>query len=154
MKEKLINLRTAKLAKEKGFNEYSTYFYTEENGLCTIDIGGKVLSILNSNGCIIKNHYDCNGNFWYKELDNGEIEYYEPIKYFAPTQSLLQKWLRENYGSNVISNVNGELSWMYTIQSLYPHEKYGGKYIISSKTFNTYEEALEEGLKKALNLIK
>ena len=68
---------------------------------------------------------------------------------FAPTQSLLQRWLREKY--NVIVLVS------YTKENDYPYMDC----IIDLKQTNrltsgfrkNYEEALERGLQKALKLI-
>lgn len=69
----------------------------------------------------------------------------------APTQSLAQKWLREKYGIHIeiYANATG-WGWILT--------KCAGngsviKEIRDCKFFNTYEEALEEGLEIALKLI-
>ncbi len=67
--------------------------------------------------------------------------------YPAPTQSLLQKWLREKHRIYVIPLFD---------------EPYGWTIGINSKTvkfnlnlfFNTYEEALEKGLQESLKLIE
>ena len=149
MNEQLISFETAKLAKEKRFSEYGDYFYTEEDGLCLIDSDGEILNIYDENLKQVDYRYDCNGNFWYKDHDNDLFESYIPIKYIAPTQSLLQKWLREKH--NIIVWVS------YIKESAYP---YMGC-IVDLKQVNkltsgfreTYEEALENGLLKALKLI-
>lgn len=70
MKEQLINFETAKLAKEKGLNEYCSSFYSLNSVTNEFDL------------------YDCNNNW--KEHKNSN----NPISISAPTQSLLQKWLR------------------------------------------------------------
>ncbi|WP_394749599.1 hypothetical protein [Spongiimicrobium salis] len=71
MKEQLISFETAKLAKEKGFNEV------------VIDNYGPMESIL-----------------WKGQHKNSELRY---LEYSAPTQSSLQKWLRDKHGINANS---------------------------------------------------
>ena len=66
MKEQLISFSTAKLAKEKGFDNYDVANYYRE---------GINYALNNS------------GTSTIKEVGN----------YPAPTQSLLQKWLREKH---------------------------------------------------------
>jgi len=63
----------------------------------------------------------------------------------SPTQSLLQRWLREKHNLKIVV-------WDYYERGYY--------YAINGKTdtseqplFNTYEEALEQGLIAALNLL-
>ena len=83
----------------------------------------------------------------------------------APTQSLLQKWLRETY--NCIVEVlfqidkkytNGKIKYIVTVD--YYDENFNlfnennEPDFISLILYNTYEEALEVGLQEALNLIK
>lgn len=63
----------------------------------------------------------------------------------APTQSLLQKWLREEHSIHICVEYRG----MY----------FGDVWIVSKGTkhfrgFSTYEEALEEALKIGLNRIE
>ena len=133
MEEKLINLDTAKLAKEKGL----TYD----------DVGQS---------------FRGNGEFTYSNS-----EYFYP----APTQALLQKWLREihNIYITIHREVLGSDEWGYSYNIEYlPKDKSNVKrrckefiYIesfyesIGSYTgaWDTYEEAFERGLFKALKLI-
>lgn len=69
----------------------------------------------------------------------------------APTQSLLQKWLREERGIHIevktFSNTDG---FEYDV-SILP-KKYGSWVRLDAT--NTYEEALEIGLIEALKLIE
>ena len=72
--------------------------------------------------------------------------------YERPTQSLLAKWLRERYNIHVTSQI-GNLDFINTYH-------YEIRYVDKNKfmckvngNFKTYEEALEIGLQKALNLI-
>lgn len=65
----------------------------------------------------------------------------------------LQCWLREKHGIHVCSDTDLTLSWIYTIQSLHPTASYTGNFLQSKHVYSTYEQALEEGLKQALELI-
>lgn len=70
----------------------------------------------------------------------------------APTQSLLQRWLREVH--KIYVDVESVLVGLYKIEFIcnnYQVLEFSRKRIGQSKT---YEEALEEGLKSALKLIK
>ena len=143
MEEQLVSLETAKLAKEKGFKELCFYYYNEdgklqesylENGSST-DVEFKV--ILTD----LSDNYNSN-NFRIKQFS-------------SPTQSLLQKWLRE------VHNIH------LTIFNHHAYTFKGNFYfvigydLISSmnnklepkKLSNTYEESLEIGLQEALKLI-
>ena len=145
MKEQLVSFQVAKLAKEKGFDLYQNYFYTEEDGLCSIGSDGEILNIYDENLNQIDYRYDCNGDFWFN--DEGDV-FYTPEKYLAPTQSLLAKWLREEHKMHIVimpciipSNevkyyiFKGKLKWDW------------------AELFDTYEEALEFGLLETLKLI-
>lgn len=66
------------------------------------------------------------------------------------TQSLLQRWLREVHKIHITITSVSQESWMYRITK--PGQKLTeGAY---GEDFYTYEEALENGLQIALNLIK
>ena len=71
MEEQLVSFKTAKLAKEKGFNEGSYHLYTYPNNEL------KSFQALNYNA----------------EQDG--------LQYEAPTQSLLQKFIRETRGVHI-----------------------------------------------------
>lgn len=155
MEDKLIEYSTAKLAKEKQFQEYTSYFYTKENGLCSIDTDGEILNIYNDDLTFKDSIWDCNGDFWYNEIEDEEGIYaqtYEPIKYPAPTQSLLQKWLREKYKIILIIGYQYEYDstpysyWIYKEEQSLPINQW-------VDDLETYEEALEKGLQEALKLI-
>ena len=161
MKEQLISLKTATLAKEKQFQEYTSYFYTKENGLCSIDNDGETLNIYNDDLTFKDSIWDCNGDFWYNEIEDEEGIYaqtYEPIKYPAPTQGLLQKWLRDREENIIIvipmravhRNYNG---WYYEVFTQLTKKDNPVLIIYSNENFDTYEEALEKGLQEALKLI-
>ena len=155
MKEQLISLETAKLVKEKQFQEYTSYFYTKENGLCSIDNDGETLNIYNDALTFKDSIWDCNGEFWYNLIEDEEgigAQLYEPIKYPAPTQSLLQKWLREQHKIILIIGYQYEYDstpysyWIYKEGQSSPINQW-------VDDLETYEEALEKGLQEALKLI-
>ncbi len=126
MTDQLISFETAKLAKEKGFKNILLNSFYRTNG----------------NFEKSQNEYDFNDrNPWPCEL------------YAAPTQSLLQKWLREKHGIDIIikpwtGDKSGEKVYAADI-TIFGTNKY-----IKCKKQSTYEKALEQGLIKALKLIK
>ena len=68
-------------------------------------------------------------------------------------QSLLQKWLREKH--NLIVEVEGINCYIdISFIKYYNWNILGNQYKESDNEYNTWEEALEQGLKEALKLIK
>lgn len=135
MKEELVKFDTAKLAKEKGFD-----------ALCTNTYNSK--GILSEEWNV--NPEDLNENNFYCTKDNIHVDYT-----LAPTQSLLQKWLREEHKLYVTVDV-----CVYGDEGRYAAELSGhGKggfmpVLLDGFTiYSTYEEALEEGLREALILL-
>lgn len=127
MTDQLVSFETAKLAKEKGFQLQRNYF-----------------------GYIDKFYHpitQCIRSYGMTGRTNKDILIY------IPTQSLLQKWLREKHGVKVVVDTDMTLSWIHNIQSLHPQASYTGLYIESNNVYSTYEEALEPGLYRALELI-
>lgn len=123
MKEKLINFKTAKLAKEKGF-----------------DIP-----------CNLKYFEDVNGDFEKATYKDSVHDHVKTI-YNRPTQSLLQKWLREVHNIHInISDLHLSKGWR---QQVYNMEKGHYKGAAAGFNYETYEKALEIGLQNALKLIK
>jgi hypothetical protein len=131
MKEQLVTFDTAKLAKEKGFDESCNDYY---------DFNKKIQG------------------FAYYEFDRENSNLKTSLanaKYSAPTQSLLQRWLREVH--NIYVNVNPiTLNDGKPLHSRsYPHKYHYSIYPFARGTHkNTYEEALEIGLQEGLTLIK
>ena len=140
MEEKTISFETAKLAKEKGFSLKVFYFYLNTNILQ--DANTYERPFYNGNPDI--EFYFRN---WNEESKN---------RCSAPTQSLLQKWLREEHEIHIIL----EISNVYTDDNnLYGYKLYkitndGFKCINIKELNKTYEETLEKGLYEALKLIK
>jgi hypothetical protein len=80
----------------------------------------------------------------------------------APTQSLLQRWLREEHWIHVVPECRSSAGlyfvWIFKMHSSSTHTK-TGKGATAQRIGNyqlnyTYEEALEIGLQEALKLIK
>jgi hypothetical protein len=128
MKEQFVTYKTAKLAKEKYFREHCNEVYVETAA-----------------HTIISGH---NGDEYYMEYEPAHIKkighlYKEDNQLCsAPTQSLLQKWLREACIINLLVGFNPQFGFTWKIIS----KSEGG-------FKNTYEEALEIGLQEALKLI-
>jgi|TARA_R110000765_G_scaffold344689_1_gene434922 hypothetical protein len=82
------------------------------------------------------------------DLNDRQQEGFIPIQ--APTQSLLQKWLREIHNIDIqIHSISGK----YFVKIKYWDRSF---HMTSSVEISgkTYEEALEKGLQEALKLIK
>ena len=116
MKEQLTVFKTARLAKEKGFN-ISTY---SNCWVKTLD--GKIMHNSERRDC----------------AEHDRCETYLS----QPSQTMLQKWLREVHNINVYCVCRGG-EWTYWIDKTSP----------LSQESTTYEKALEEGLQEGLNLI-
>ena len=129
MEEQLISFETAKLAKEKGFDFIDVHSYYHINEGYSI---GYALCISEVNeqtdGCLL-----------------------------APTQSLLQKWLREKHFLHIvlIPTITGDMTYkIVDIQCNPQYEIERPPYNdVCAYDFTTYEEALEIGLQEALKLI-
>ena len=138
MREQLISFETAYLAKKKRFDIEQEFYYDENN-----------------KKYLLKDLY----------LDN--IQRSKPLNYYnAPTQSLLQKWIREKHNINIMISdfIDSEtgIEWDYEIVEIGIDIDENGHYtpLIAYSTddpnrkFKTYEKALEIGLLKSLELIK
>jgi|15BtaG_2_1085339.scaffolds.fasta_scaffold00708_17 hypothetical protein len=129
MKEKLIEFTTAKLAKEKGFNQRWSHYYTwndEKHILCG-DFGV------------------CDSSYGIPSTEHSDI----PVAY-APTQSLLQKWLREEHELIVETRFAGEDRFYADVYN----RNYGLVSASMASDVKNFEQALEAGIKSALQLIK
>ena len=133
MTEQLVSFDTAKLAKEKGFDWKTLHFYTKPNSkMFGVDEKGRLYPIKNTS----KKLYKC-GEYAALNIKN---------TYYAPTQSLLAKWLRDVHNINNLYVIKTNKGWTHSFSLLIEN--------ISWEVYNTYEEALEIGLVKALKLIK
>lgn len=120
MKEQLITFETAKLAKEKGFDEPCKWHYTQNNS----SKPAQLFAVEYEPECL---------NTW-----NG--------RYSAPTQSLLQKWLREVHGIPI---------WIipYSITNYSYHYFKKGGFTLTQENFKDYETSLESALYNGLKMI-
>jgi hypothetical protein len=138
MEEQKVNFQVAKLAKEKGFNIPTISYYTPE-GYCTESAGYQTERLEESN--------------W----NNGQGSYptsSEEVDCSAPTQALLQKWLREVHNIYVNSDYYQgypEVRFYYDIKILID-DNYNGNQD-SDDAIYTYEQAIELGLQEGLKLI-
>lgn len=96
------------------------------------------------------NSSDC--SWAYLNTNGMAMSYDEKSCVLIPTQSLLQKWLREKHDLHLCVGLD---------RSLIEEPNYNYQLINHSQTvdysetnFKTYEEALEKGLYEALKLIK
>ncbi len=146
MKEQLISFETAKLAKEKGFNPIFCEFekVPDEMFYDAYDFRKYHYSFLNG-----KSEKDA-------ELVLPAVCRKKNLNYnficYAPTQSLLQKWLREEH--NIHINVSYGLTFTFKINGDLKGNDYVDYSEIEKYWGRTYEQALEKGLQKALKLIK
>lgn len=157
MKEQLITLETAKLAKEKGFNIKTHTAFIGEDFFETqhqLDwYGGWDLAQAedwNEKGWI----YSKDGNKCFGcKLDN--IKYFEACS--APTQSLLQKWLREVHKIYIFVEPtlgdDAEINFAVFATDEFQTDLNLNLGYETSYHVSTYEEALEKGLQEALKLI-
>lgn len=133
MEDQLITFETAKLAKEKGFDWDCRYAYDNDE---YFDPG-----------------IDWKGEEFFTNYDiiNASNNGYNA--YLAPTQSLLQRWLRECKDIIVTIDYNYtkegmKCKYTYEIKNSCPIKIIFGEY------YGKYEQALEIALFEALNLIR
>jgi hypothetical protein len=147
MQEQVVTFETAKLAKEKDFSKpitklWGNHYYNykgELNGGCLEQIKEFILS----------------------KKENREVDAkYNNIE--APTQSLLQKWLREIHEIIVEIKVgfdieDGEIVYYYTPfikrKESIDFVKHSGLLTSMFESKDNYEDALEMGLQEALKRI-
>lgn len=105
---------------------------------------------------------DRTGYYEFREYDNKQTtddlcwntEDGFQYEYLAPTQALAARWLREAHHYAVCVWYSAEHEkWFYAHGNL-DNMMFDEEYSISEFIYRTYEEALEEGLKHCLELIK
>lgn len=142
MEEQLISFETAKLSKEKGFNVTHQGVYNKQ---------GQYLSY-----CILNN----------STLPERDGLRNDLLECTAPTQSLLQRWLREVYHIHINPSFNlgvkefGGWALNCTLMDHSAHalmckvsKRFEDIYFNEEIEIFTYENALEIGLQEALKLI-
>jgi hypothetical protein len=134
MTDQLISFETAKLAKEKGFDEpVLSYWWDSNPNLLYGDQSALAVS--------------------WRERNSDSCGYYVS----APSQSLLQKWLREEHKIMISPFIAWNLiTYGYNIHFIGSKNVYeeASKRIYHGADQRSYEEALELGLQEALKLIK
>lgn len=170
MEEQLISFETAKLAKEKGFEE--TCYYSYDFDAFEFEEDKTIIPKLNFNYCEVKSHkYTPHYNlgqqipkkedYYYaipssglrslnKEERLGDLDDEGIITADAPTQSLLKDWLRKVYYLHVSVDRDYD-GWCWKITEFSKGNKLveGG-----SSEMPDYNIELEKGLQEALKLIK
>ena len=123
--DQLVSLETAKLAKEKGYNQnpyvtpnaYGPEFTDGSN----IKLRSSSLFNPDSNTCV------------------------------APTQTSLQRWLRETCKKDVIVSIYSSRR-LIGVWYKVTYDGIGCRYTLKTK-YNVYESALEDGLQGALKIL-
>ena len=167
MEEQLISFETAKLAKEKDFNILQHSYYFEDGEF-------KENSLKGTNGYYGEEYefdlseFNENWNDKWLTKKTGDRcfgcskqkGYLETFS--APTQSLLQRWLREVHNIYVESyhdlTSDGTKIQFYTSWGFLQQKDKNGNQNVNGwydeyNDWETYEEALEIGLQEALKLI-
>ena len=146
MEEQLVGFETAKLAKEKGFNYTTSCGYTEESDIYRPFYWE---SYCEANRIVLKED----------SLD-------EYVPYLAPTQALLQRWLREVHNIDVVlipERYSDGVNYLVQAQkwdlSVDPSTSpnfivEGCGWFNDNGEYPTYERALEKGLQEGLKIIK
>lgn len=152
----VVTFKTAKLAKSKGFFIRTLHYYNSDNPFSSC----VELKTDRFNELIGQEHTD-------RDDETGLLRYQINPYNYAPSQSLLQRWLREKHGIIVtVFPTGGDVYDMpfYATDSIPQDEVFydavvqqiGVDEIIQTDAlyFKTYENALEAGLEIALNQIK
>lgn len=137
MTEQLVKFETAKILKEKGFNEYSFYYYIV--GFNSIKEDKIVKKFSN---------YEENDKL-FQSIRLGKNQ---PHLALAPNQSLVQKWFREVHGIYIMIT---QQFYKDRVCHLFQVCKYQAwsELFGDNGEFTSYEDCLEEGILYALNLI-
>jgi len=136
--ERLISFKTAKLAREKGFEQkiglgikYGLGQYYNHEGILNGDCTPYIRATIR------------------KELDKIPM----PYIIAAPTQSLVQKWLRDEHELE-IDICTGYRGYAFEVMSKNHANGWLDMEASTDERYNTHEDALEGALIEALKLIK
>ena len=130
IEESYVSFNTAKMLKEAGFEANLKTMYVEEE----------------------KDEWA----FWDSGAKRSDYNYFDDT-IACPTQALAARWLREKHRivvdvTFIPPSVNGDV-WQYFIGEM-DDMVWKGDFEPSDRRYKTYEEALEEGLKRSLELLK
>lgn len=153
MREEIVSFETAKLAKKKGLQIGSRKSYCHYHKTYTYDEDPNHPESRRKNDVRLDyDFYTVNNAGTPLDISNEHFTIYE-----APTQSLLQKWLREVHNIHIGGEVrwnnfeNEEIIYEFWIKDM--REVKVSKRIFTEPSCLSYEEALEKGLQEALKLI-
>lgn len=171
MQDQLVSLATARLAKDKGFDWKCLFHYSKwDNNKTPEPNKTRATSLKPILEHPRSDYYTCGdvnvSNLFWNHFNKTVWKDKKAVDSYAidcPTQSLLQRWLREIHGISIDlnsshKNYKQSISYFYTIIEYdRPH---GGpsnvKNIICMRngSYQCYEECLELALQEALKLIK
>ena len=144
--EDYVSFETAKLLKEKGFNEPCRLYYDKYHGYVPIFVEDSKLT-----------------EYGYKELVRNDQDSISDFIASAPSLYVVMKWLREVHNQIIVPNVRVEdpisgIINCYIVGIWYIPKNNGGSLCFISPTpengYSTYEEACEAAVKYCLeNLI-
>lgn len=145
MEDQLVTFKVANLAKEKGFDEVCIDTFSSE---------GKEQDRYNlsmeegMSSSEIRQEFEVTNTM----LENIVKLNHPPIPYIArPSQSLLQKWLREKHNVHVDMYRNS-MGWQCSLDDAVSGTHL--ELVTDEEENNTYEDCLELGLIASLNKIK
>lgn len=147
MNEQLISFETAKLAKERGYFNGCMASYTHFHEDYVYDNDPEHPESHK------KDQIDLDDRWFHKnlQLEDYSNEYF--TVYEAPTQSLIQKWLRENNKILVETvAVDDWNHWIYSVTTEGAMCSFN-QLPWNGEEYSSYEEALEHGLQEAIKLI-
>ena len=126
IEEQFVSFDTAKLLKEAGFEANLKTRYVEEE----------------------KDEWA----FWASGTKRSDYNYFDDT-IACPTQALAARWLREVHSIMVIPFFDDDMEqWYYVIDGV--TKESGIECVQSASDYDSYEEAIEAGLKHSLELIK
>ena len=143
MDNTLISFETVILANEKGFNEYTSRM--ESLYVILEDLWEQ-------------DHHNGNDFLMYAKdeiISSTEAPEHPGIKVKwigrRPTQSILQKWLRDKHDIDLYVQGRKIMRYKYILEW---YDEQRRSHTVSGNIYDTWEETLEEGLKEGLTLIK
>lgn len=163
MEEQIVSFEVAKLAKEKGFNWkcrgyiHNSHFHFVKDNVIPNNIPIHHSEIFS----VIEDHNNRDSVEYHNINPKCKEKVYDRLS--LPTQSLLQRWLREIHRIHICIDLmdnSCEFYYYFTLTIINIREFHDEDMMDQAVTrlnhlkFNTYEEALEEALLNALKLIE
>ena len=138
IEEQFVSFDTARMLKEAGFREHCRCMYFPDK-----DGSHKICqNIIADYNVTDDEKYEAGDYYGYGDC------------YLAPTQALAARWLREVYHYAVcVWFSKDHEKWFYAHGNM-DNIVFDTDYCISEYVFDSYEEALEAGLREAVKLIK